>query len=112
MNNIIIRFLSVLTFFIITSCENQNDIKVIDKDKMVKILIEMHLTEESVLELKLPKDTLDIIFTEKEKKIFRKYMVEEEYYRKSYSYYFFKPVELESIYERVIDSLSFYQQIN
>ena len=39
-------------------------------------------------------------------------MVEEEYYRKSYSYYFFRPVELESIYERVIDSLSFYQQIN
>ena len=70
MNNIIIRFLSVLTFFIITSCENQNDIKVIDKDKMVSILIEMHLTEESVLELKLPKDTLDIIFTEKEKEDF------------------------------------------
>ena len=112
MNKIIIKFLSLLTFFIITSCVNTNDIDIINKEKMVSILIEMHLTEESVMELKLPDDTSGIFYTEKEREIFRKYMVDEETYRKSYSYYFFRPIELESIYERVIDSLSFYQQIN
>ena len=111
MNKIIIKFLSLLTFFIITSCVNTNDIDIINKEKMVSILIEMHLTEESVMELKLPDDTSGIFYTEKEREIFRKYMVDEETYRKSYSYYFFRPVELESIYDKVIDSLSFYQQI-
>ena len=78
MNKIIIKFLSLLTFFIITSCVNTNDIDVINKEKMVSILIEMHLTEESVMELKLPEDTSETFFTEKEKEIFRKYKVDED----------------------------------
>ena len=47
MNKIIIKFLSLLTFFIITSCVNTNDIDVINKEKMVSILIEMHLTRKN-----------------------------------------------------------------
>ena len=50
MNKIIIKFLSLLTFFIITSCVNTNDIDIINKEKMVSILIEMHHTEESDME--------------------------------------------------------------
>ena len=111
MNMIIIRFFSLLTFFIITSCEVHENVDVISKDKMVSILIEMHLTEESIMELKLPDDTSNVFFSEKEKEVFKKYMVDEEFYRKSYSYYFFRPKELESIYIKVIDSLSFYQQV-
>ena len=110
MSKIIIKFLSLLTFFIITSCGETDNNSVINKEKMVSILIEMHLTEESVMELKLPEDTSEIFFSQREREIFKKYMVDEERYRKSYSYYFFRPVELESIYDKVIDSLSFYQQ--
>ncbi|MAK07557.1 MAG: hypothetical protein CMG94_05960 [Marinoscillum sp.] len=111
MNKIIIMFLSLLTFFIITSCKNVENTKLISKDKMVSILLEMHLKEESIMLLKLPNDTSDVFFSEIESEVFDKFMVDEELYRKSYSYYFFRPEELESIYVKVIDSLSLYQQL-
>ena len=50
-------------------------------------------------------------FSEIESEVFDKFMVDEELYRKSYSYYFFRPEELESIYIKVIDSLSLYQHL-
>ena len=57
-------FLSLLTFFIITSCKNVENTKLISKDKMVSILLEMHLKEESIMLLKLPNDTSDVFFSE------------------------------------------------
>ena len=85
---------------------NTNDIDVINKEKMVSILIEMHLTEESVMELKLPEDTSETFFTEKEKEIFRKYRVDEEKYRKSYSYYFFT-----NIYKFFFTKIKYFSKV-
>ena len=43
--------------------------------------------------------------------ILDKYNISEELYRRSYSYYFFEPEELDKIYEVMLDSLLLYQQI-
>ena len=110
MNSIKIKYFIILTFFIILSCNNEKEVNVIEKDKMAKILIEMHLSEESIDALKFDEDTLSALFSEKEKEIFAKYSVTEKEYRESYSFYFFNPQQLEEIYGELIDSLLLYQQ--
>jgi len=106
------RFLLILTFFLIFSCKNrdyENDLY-LPKDKMINILIEIHLLEEKVNQLNYSEDSLRNIYELFEKEIFEKYDVSDEEYRKSYSYYFFDPKQLDEIYQSVIDSLNVYNQ--
>lgn len=105
-----VKYFSLLTFFIITSCKSDERQDLIGREMMVQILIDMHLVEESIKNLKYEKDTLEALFYRKEKDIIDKYNVSEEMYRKSYSYYFFEPEELDKIYEIMLDSLLLYQQ--
>ena len=51
------RIFLFLTFFLIFSCRNDHDDnkKYISKEKMVKILIDIHLVEEKVNQLNLSK---------------------------------------------------------
>ncbi len=105
-----VKYFYLLTFFIITSCQFNEKQDLIDKDMMVQILIDMHLAEESIEQLKYEKDTLEALFSRKEMEIFDKYNISEELYRRSYSYYFFEPEELDKIYGVMLDSLLLYQQ--
>ena len=105
-----VKYFYLLTFFIITSCQTDEKQDLIDKQMMVQILIDMHLAEESIENLKYGNDTLEALFHKKETEILGKYNTTEELYRKSYSYYFFEPEELDKIYEVMLDSLLLYQQ--
>jgi len=106
-----IKYLYFLTFFIIISCSILENEKFIPKEKLVNILIEMHVLEASIDNLNLSKDSSMIFFKMREKEIFEKFNTDEETYRESFSHYFFEPKELDEIYETVIDSLLLYQQI-
>ena len=85
MSLIKIKYFIFLTFFIMVSCQNNTEQGVIPKDKMVDILIDMHIYEEAISELPYEKDTLKSLFKMKELEIFESYSVTEEMYRKSYS---------------------------
>ena len=106
------RIFLFLTFFLIFSCKNDtvDNKKYISKEKMVNILIDIHLIEEKVNQLNFSKDSSKGMFDMLEKEIFQKYNITDEDYRKSYSYYFFNPKELDDIYQSVIDSLNVYNQ--
>ena len=52
MNSIKIKYFVILTFFIIISCDDKKEVNVIEKGKMAKILLELHLSEESIDMLK------------------------------------------------------------
>ena len=108
----VFRIFLFLTFFLIFSCRNDHDDnkKYISKEKMVKILIDIHLVEEKVNQLNYSNDSLKAVFNILEKEIFDKYNITDEEYRKSYSHYFFNPKELDDIYKSVIDSLNVYNQ--
>ena len=108
LNNL--KYFILLTFFIITSCDSEINEDIVNKEKMVKILIDMHLAEEAIGNLKYDKDTLEALFARKEQEILDKYSISEELYRKSYSYYFFEPEELDKVYAVMLDSLLLYQQ--
>ena len=106
------RFLLFLTFFLISSCKNKEDHNnlYIPKEKMVNILIEIHLLEEKINQLNYPKDSSKYIYELFEEEIFKKYDISDEEYRSSYSYYFFDPKQLDEIYQSVIDSLNLHNQ--
>ena len=108
LNNL--KYFILLTFFIITSCDSEINEDIVNKEKMVKILIDMHLAEEAIENLSFNKDTLEALFARKEQEILDKYSISEELYRKSYSYYFFEPEELDKVYAIMLDSLLLYQQ--
>ena len=108
LNNL--KYFILLTFFIITSCDSEINEDIVNKEKMVKILIDMHLAEEAIENLSYDKDTLEALFARKEQEILDKYSISEELYRKSYSYYFFEPEELDKVYAVMLDSLLLYQQ--
>tara|TARA_Y100000814_G_scaffold220453_1_gene164765 strand:- start:127 stop:465 length:339 start_codon:yes stop_codon:yes gene_type:complete len=108
LNNL--KYFILLTFFIITSCDSEINEDIVNKEKMVKILIDMHLAEEAIENLSFNKDTLEALFARKEQEILDKYSISEELYRKSYSYYFFEPEELDKVYAVMLDSLLLYQQ--
>ena len=108
LNNL--KYFILLTFFIITSCDSEINEDIVNKEKMVKILIDMHLAEEAIENLSYDKDTLEALFARKEQEILEKYSISEELYRKSYSYYFFDPEELDKVYAVMLDSLLLYQQ--
>ena len=108
LNNL--KYFILLTFFIITSCDSEINEDIVSKEKMVKILIDMHLAEEAIENLSYDKDTLEALFARKEQEILKKYSISEELYRKSYSYYFFEPEELDKVYAVMLDSLLLYQQ--
>ena len=108
LNNL--KYFILLTFFIITSCDSEINEDIVNKEKMVKILIDMHLAEEAIENLSFDKDTLEALFARKEQEILEKYSISEELYRKSYSYYFFEPEELDKVYAVMLDSLLLYQQ--
>ena len=108
LNNL--KYFILLTFFIITSCDSEINEDIINKEKIVKILIDMHLAEEAIENLSFDKDTLEALFARKEQEILDKYSISEELYRKSYSYYFFEPEELDKVYAVMLDSLLLYQQ--
>ena len=105
-----IKYLCFLTFFIIISCSNSLDEKLLSKEILVEILIDMHVLEVAIDNLNLSKDSSRVFYNQQEEEIFKKYNIDDKIYRESFSYYFFKPKELDQIYEHVIDSLLLYQQ--
>ena len=74
------RIFLFLTFFLIFSCKNDHDDnkKFISKEKMIKILIDIHLIEEKVNQLNFSKDSSKVIFNILEKEIFEKYNITDE----------------------------------
>ena len=62
-----VKYFCLLTFFIITSCQSYDEKQdLIDKQIMVQILIDMHLAEESIEQLKISKRYFrSFIFIEK-----------------------------------------------
>lgn len=105
-----IKYLCFLTFFIIISCSNSLDEKLLSKEILVEILIDMHILEVAIDNLNLSKDSSRVFYNQQEEEIFKKYKINEKMYRESFSHYFFEPKELDQIYQHVIDSLLLYQQ--
>lgn len=92
---------------LIASCsmeKAQEDI--LPKDELVTIMIEFYLAESRLSKLSIPQDSATKLFIPFEESVLKKYGVSDSVLNKTYQYYFDHPIEMEKIYEIVLDSLS------
>ena len=81
----------------------------IEQEIMVDIMIDIHLAEAGIQDLRLRKDSAVKVFAAQEKYIFKKYGVSDSSFLRSYNFYLENPEMMEEMYTAVIDSLSLKQ---
>ena len=102
----------VFLVFIISSamfaCSEATEIpaEFIPKDKMVQVLIDVHLAESTVSSRNMPQDSAAVLYKMYENQIFQKHGVTDSLYRKSYKWYIENVEVMDDVYEEVVDSLS------
>ncbi len=80
--------------------------EIMPTNAMVAYLIELHIAEAKVQNLRLKKDSSEYIFKVYEKHLLEKNGLSDSLFIRSYNYYLENPTELELIYEAVVDSIS------
>lgn len=101
------RFL-ILSFCILSlvSCNSRNKPDgLLPQDKMVEVLIDIHLTEGLTSAMPVAYDSSKVLYNLLEKDVFLKHAVNDSVFTQSLLYYLRDPAEMEQIYSRVVDSL-------
>lgn len=77
----------------------------LSEDKMVEVLVDIHLTEGITSALPVAYDSSRLLYNLLEKDVFLKHEVSDSVFTQSMQYYLRDPADMENIYARVIDSL-------
>lgn len=80
--------------------------------QMIGVLIDVHLAEAKINQLRISKDSASKVFNIFEKDIFEKHQIKDSVYKMSYTYYLDNPKKMELIYNAVVDSLSLREQLH
>ena len=79
---------------------------------MAVILVDMHLAEGKIEELRLRSDTARMVLEHFEMKVLEKHGIEAEVYRKSFQYHINNVKTMDEIYAIVVDSLNVRRQVS
>ena len=74
------------------------------------MLIDIHILESKIQNLRLKKDSSQLLFNSFEREVFKNNNVDKEVYLKSFEYYLNDVDAMEEIYEVVVDSLNFLEK--
>ena len=100
---------------ILLSCGKKEDREkpawLLEKDKMIGFLIDLHLTEAKLVKLGVKRDSTNKLFQAYEKQLFAKHEINDSIYFKSYNYYLEDVKEMKEIYVAVVDSLNVREQL-
>lgn len=97
---------------IIFSCsQDSTPDNVIPKDKMIGILLDIHIAEAKVNELRMPLDSALSYYLFLQNKTFEKHDTDSATYHYSMDYYSKNISKLDKIYEVVLDSLNLRAEI-
>ena len=100
--------LSIVCFLLIllASCDSTKKPEgLLPEDKMVEVLIDIHVTEGIASSLPIPYDSSQVLYRLLEKDMFINNDVEDSVFHKSLIYYMADPTKINNIYSRVVDSL-------
>lgn len=105
----------LITAIILFSCTKKDEREkpewLLEKDKMIGYLIDLHLIEARLTRLGIKRDSTDKLFKEYEKQLFDKHQIVDSVYFKSYNYYLEDVKEMKEIYVAVVDSLNVREQL-
>lgn len=95
------------------ACKGPEDIPedILPKEKMVQLLIRIHIAEAAVGVRNLPSDSASKLFKAYQNELFKKAEVDDSVYARSYSYYVERPELMDQIYAAVVDSLSLRESV-
>nr|WP_245889490.1 DUF4296 domain-containing protein [Cecembia rubra] len=93
-------------FLVLLSC-NKNKIPegILDEDKMVELLVEIHFVEGLVSTFPVHYDSSRVLYPLFEKEIFEKHQIPDSVFRRSLEYYMRDAKTMDRLYARTIDSL-------
>lgn len=106
----------ILVFFLLSislvSCSGDTPPPgILSEDEMVKVLIDIQLTEGIVSTLPLAYDSSQVLYSLLEQDVFRKHEVPDSVFTKSMLFYLEDAGKMNRIYGRIIDSLSSHQSL-
>ncbi|TGD79744.1 DUF4296 domain-containing protein [Hymenobacter wooponensis] len=108
MKNTFLCLLLVLCSFL-TACQKPEDVappsKLLPQEKMVSLLVNIHILEAQVDASALPSDSARALFLQQKKDLFKRFDVTDSTFQQSYRYYAVHDKDLDDIYKTVIDSL-------
>lgn len=99
-----------ICFVFVVACSEEKPKDILSQEEMTSVILDIYIGEGKVTTLSVPRDSALTLFEVYEEKIFQKYDLDKERYKKSLSWYFDHPEELEVIYDNVLDSLSVTEQ--
>ncbi|UII27257.1 DUF4296 domain-containing protein [Fulvivirga maritima] len=102
----------IICYLFLVSCSSSDDVPegILEKDEMISIMLDMYLAEGKVNNLRITRDSSLAIFNAYEKALYEKHNVSDSVYRESLTYYYDHPMQLEKVYESVLDSLNLKQE--
>lgn len=99
-----------ICFILLIGCKDERPEGILDKGTMTNIIIDVYIGEGKVSALNVKRDSSLIVYEAYEKLIYEKYAIDKDTYKKSLSYYYNNPAQLDEIYEAVMDSLNVREQ--
>ncbi|MGM0945127.1 MAG: DUF4296 domain-containing protein [Bacteroidota bacterium] len=101
------RYIALLLLSMcLISCEKkEKPTGILNEDKMVNVLIDIHVTEGISSAMPVPYDSSQVLYKLLEREVFLKHEVTDSVFTESMRYYLQYPDRMDHIYARVIDSL-------
>ncbi len=79
--------------------------------EMVEFLIDLHITQSKVQNLRLSNDSAELLFMILEKDLFEQYEIKDTIFFNSYGWYLDRPDQMHEIYTSVVDTLTLRQSL-
>lgn len=100
-------------FLLVLACnqEPQPNYNLLSEDKMVEVLVEMHLTNGRLGAIYQNRDSAKAVFKKIENDFFESHQINKADYDSSYNHYLQNLTTLDHIYTRVIDSITFRESL-
>ena len=105
------KYFLPLACFLLVACYTGNEQQeppagLLSREKMVSILIDIHIAESKIMQVNMPQDSAQVLFQNYKTEILKETGVDKEVFRKSYEFYMKNIKEMDAIYAIVVDSLS------
>ena len=104
----------IIFFLLLSGCisEVKPPQSVLAKEKMVDILIDIHIAEAKANRIQLRSyDSIQAYYKKLEADIYKKHKVDSVVYRKSFTYYMDHIKQMDEIYAAVVDSLNLKEKV-
>ncbi len=104
----------LLLIIALLSCTREEKIPedILSKEKMVSVLIDIHILEKKLDYLHISRDSAQKLYTAYEFDILKQHQVDTNTYRRSFDFYSLEVRHMVDIYEAVVDSLIAEQKRN